>query len=206
MFIPEGVMRVYTNEPLLIENGVPYLRLASFSYVFMTLAYIFETLLKNVGYVKQCTIASVVMVSLNIFLNAVFIFGLLGVPAMGEAGAALATSISNFTGFIICLIFILKLTKFRLRIKNVFHVDPDLRKRFSKYTFPYFLNQLLWGFGFTMITVFMGHRGTDAATANSIASIVKDLVSCLCFAIAGGSVIVIGKMRGRTITRRTAFC
>ena len=161
-----------------------------------TLAYIFETLLKNVGYVKQCTIASVVMVFLNIFLNAVFIFGLLGVPAMGEAGAALATSISNFTGFIICLIFILKLTKFRLRIKNVFHVDPDLRKRFSKYTFPYFLNQLLWGFGFTMITVFMGHRGTDAATANSIASIVKDLVSCLCFAIAGGSVIVIGNELG----------
>ena len=196
MFIPEGIMRVFTFEPLLIENGVPYLRLASFSYVFMTLAYIFETLLKNVGYVKQCTIASVVMVFLNILLNAVFIFGLLGVPAMGAAGAALATSISNFTGFIICLVFLLKLTKFRLRIKNVFHVDPDLRKRFSKYTLPYFLNQLLWGFGFTMITAIIGYRGMDASTANSITAIVKDLVSCLCFAIAGGSVIVIGNELG----------
>ncbi len=196
MFMPEGVMRVFTDVPELIENGVPYIRIASFSYVFMTLASVFETLLKNVGFVKQCTIASVVIVFLNIVLNAVFIFGLLGAPEMGIAGAALATAISNGTGFILCLIFNLKLTKFRLRLKNIFHIDMDLRQRFSKYTLPYLLNQLLWGFGFTMITVIMGHLGTDAATANGIAAIVKDLVSCLCFAIAGGSVIVIGNELG----------
>ncbi|MCQ2472686.1 MAG: MATE family efflux transporter [Saccharofermentans sp.] len=196
MFMPEGVMRIFTNEPELIANGIPYIRIASFSYVFMTLANIFETLLKNVGYVKQCTIASVVIVVVNIVLNAVFIFGLFGAPQMGSAGAALATTISNGVGFTLCLIFILKLTKFRLRIKNVFKVDKSLRERFSKYTLPYFLNQILWGFGFTLITVIMGHLGTDAATANGIAAIIKDLVSCLCFAISGGSVIVIGNELG----------
>ena len=196
MFMPAGVMRVFTNVPELVENGIPYIRIVSFSYVFMTLANVFETLLKNVGFVKECTIASVVIVFLNIFLNAVLIFGLFGAPQMGVAGAALATTISNGTGMLLCIIFILKLTKFRLRFKNIFHVDIDLRKRFSKYTLPYLLNQLLWGFGFTMITVIMGHLGLDAATANGIAAIVKDLVSCLCYAIAGGSVIVIGNELG----------
>ena len=150
MFMPEGVMRVFTNEPELIANGIPYIRIASFSYVFMTLASVFETLLKNVGYVKECTIASVVIVK----------------------------------------------TKFRLKFKNIFHADLDLRQRFSKYTLPYLLNSLLWGFGFTMITVIMGHLGSDAAAANGIAAIVKDLVSCLCYAIAGGSVIIIGNELG----------
>ncbi|MBQ1247028.1 MAG: MATE family efflux transporter, partial [Clostridiales bacterium] len=72
----------------------------------------------------------------------------------------------------------------------------DLRKRFSKYTLPYTLNQLLWGFGFAMITVILGRLEEDVATANSIATIVKDLVSCLCYAIASGSVIVIGNELG----------
>lgn len=196
MFMPQGVIRIFTNEPELIAGAIPYLKLASFSYVFMTLALIFETLLKNVGYVKQCTIVSIVIVFLNISLNAVFIFGLIGAPEMGIAGAALATSVSNFAGFVMCLFFLLKLTKFRLRFKNVFRVDLSLRKRFSKYTLPYLMNQIVWGFGFAMITVIMGHLGKDAASANGIAAIVKDLVSCLCFAIAGGSVIVIGNELG----------
>ncbi len=196
MFAPEATMSIFTNEPLLIEGGVPYLRFASFSYIFMTLAMIYETLLKNVGFVKQCTIASIVIVFLNIILNAVFIFGLFGCPEMGISGAALATSISNFTGFALCLFFNLKLTGFRLRLSNVFRVDKDLRKRFSKYTLPFLLNQLLWGFGFEMITIIMGHLGTDAASANSITAIVKDLASCLCYAIASGSVIVIGNELG----------
>ena len=196
MFIPQGVIGIFTNESELINNAIPYLRLASFSYVFMTLALIFETLLKNVGFVKQCTIVSVVIVFLNIILNAVFIFGLFGAPAMGIEGAALATSVSNFVGFVMSLIFLLKLTKFRLRITNVFRIDMEIRKRFSKYTLPYLMNQISWGFGFSMITVIMGHQGTDAASANAIADIVKDLVSCLCFAIAGGSVIVIGNELG----------
>ena len=196
MIVPEYVIRIFTDKEVFITGAIPYLRCASFSYVFMTLAMIYETLLKNVGFVKQCTIASIVIVFLNIFLNAVFIFGLFGAPEMGISGAALATSISNGTGFIICLIFNLKLTKFRLRFKNIFRVDLDLRKRFSKYTLPYTLNQLLWGFGFAMIMVILGRLEEDVAMANSIATIIKDLVSCLCYAIASGSVIVIGNELG----------
>ena len=196
MFAPAATMNVFTDVPELIEGGVPYLRFASFSYVFMTLTMIYETLLKNVGFVKQCTVASIVIVFLNIFLNAVFIFGLFGAPEMGISGAALATTISNLTGFLLCLFFNLKLTSFRLRISNVFHVDKEFRKRFSKYSLPFLLNQLLWGFGFAMITIIMGHLGTDAASANGIAAIVKDLASCLCYAIASGSVIVIGNELG----------
>lgn len=196
MFMPEGVIRIFTDEPELIKGAIPYLRFASVSYIFMPLIMMYETILKNVGLVKQCTVASVVVVFLNIILNAVFIFGLFGAPEMGISGAAVATSISNFTGFLLCLFFDIKYTKFRLRFKNIIHVDMDLRKRFSKYTLPYTLNQLLWGYGFTMITVILGHLGTDVASANSIAAVVKDLVSCLCFAIASGSVIVVGNELG----------
>ena len=106
MLMPEAVMRIYTNEPLLIANGIPYLRIASFSYIFMGLSIIYESILKNVGLVKQCTFASTVMVILNVFLNAVFIYGLFGIPKMGASGAALASAMASLTGFIFCVYFL----------------------------------------------------------------------------------------------------
>ena len=51
-----------------------------------------------------------------------------------------------------------------------------LVERFWQKTAPVLLNELVWGGGFTMYSVVMGHMGTDAVAANSIASISKNLV------------------------------
>ena len=55
---------------------------------------------------------------------------------------------------------------------------------------------LLWGVGFTSYTAFMGHMGTDAAAANSIASVVRDLVCCMCNGLASGGGILVGNELG----------
>ena len=62
-----------------------------------------------------------------------------------------------------------------------------LRKDFVKYTSPVMANELVWGCGFTMFTVIMGHLGSDAVAANSIAGIVKNLISCLCIGIGSAA-------------------
>ena len=196
MFMTEGVMRIYTNEPELIANGIPYLRIASFSYVFMGLSIIYESILKNVGLVKQCTFASTVMVILNIVLNAVFIYGLFGAPKMGATGAALATTISAFVGFAFCLYFMHTRRIVSLRLKYVLKTGIHLRQRFSKYSAPFFLNQIIWSIGFTMITVIMGHLGSDAVAANAIVTVIKDIVSAFCYALGAGGAIVVGNELG----------
>lgn len=199
MFMTEGVMRIYTNDPALIANGIPYLRIASFSYVFMGLSIIYESILKNVGLVKQCTFASTVMVILNIFLNAVFIYGLFGAPKMGATGAALATTISAFVGFIFCLYYMHTKKIVSLRLKYVLKTGIHLRQRFSKYSAPFFLNQIIWSLGFTMITIIMGHLGADApdaVAANAIVTVIKDIVSSFCYALGAGGAIVVGNELG----------
>ena len=55
---------------------------------------------------------------------------------------------------------------------------------------------MLWGIGFTSYTAFMGHMGTDAAAANSIASVVRDLVCCMCNGLASGGGILVGNELG----------
>ena len=196
MFLPTGLMRIYTNVPGIIDYGVQYLRVASFSYLFMSLAWLFEAILKNTGFVRESTAISISMVILNIILNGIFIFGLLGLPPMEAAGAALATTLSSLWGFVGCIWILLKKCSVKLRIKHIINTDENIRKEFSRYTTPFMANQLFWGIGFTMISVIIGHLGADATAANAIAAVVKDLVSCFCYALGSGGAIVVGNELG----------
>ena len=75
--------------------------------------------------------------------------------------------------------------------------SPVLRKDFVRYTSPVMANELVWGCGFTMFSVIMGHLGSDAVAANSIANIVKNIVACMCLGIGTGSGILVGNELGR---------
>lgn len=196
LFIPEGVMRVFTNEPAIVGFGVKYLRMVAFAYIFTGLAQVLEVVGKNIELVKQCTVISIFMVLSNVGLNAVFIYGLFGAPAMGASGAALATTISSGMGVVGAVIILIKKGKIRIRISDMFKTDMEMRRDFSKYSGPLLFNNISWGIGFTMISVIIGHLGGDVVAANSIAAVVKDLVSCFCFALAAGGAIVVGNELG----------
>lgn len=196
LLLPAGLMRIYTDVPNIITHGISYLRIVSFSYIFTSFAWLFEAILKNTGFVRESTIISISMVIVNILLNGVFIFGLFGVPRMGAAGAALATTLSGLEGFLGCAILLYRKCSVKLRLKYVKNSDPLIRSEFSKYSTPFMANQLLWGIGFTMISVIIGHLGADATAANAIVAVVKDLVSCFCYALGSGGAIVVGNELG----------
>lgn len=196
LLLPAGLMSIYTDVPNIITHGISYLRIVSFSYIFTSFAWLFEAILKNTGFVRESTIISISMVIVNILLNGVFIFGLFGVPRMGAAGAALATTLSGLEGFLGCAILLYRRCSVKLRLKYVMNSDPLIRSEFSKYSTPFMANQLLWGIGFTMISVIIGHLGADATAANAIVAVVKDLVSCFCYALGSGGAIVVGNELG----------
>lgn len=110
LFVPETLMRLFTNDIILIDYGVKYLKLIGLSYVFSGILQVLQGILKNCGYVGKCTMISTIVVCVNIALNAVLIYGYFGFPRMEIAGAALATVIANGIGLVIT-IYILHLKK-----------------------------------------------------------------------------------------------
>ena len=204
--IPGSVIRIFTDEPEIVRYGADYLRVVSFSCVFMSLANIELTIMKNIGQVKEATLISIVMVLTNVGLNAVFIYGLLGFPQMETAGAALATTISGLVGYLLCIFVRLKKKILRFRIGSIFPTPKDLSSVYRKHTFPVLLNQLTWGIGFTMISVIMGHLGSDAIAANSIVAVVKDLISCFCFALSTAGSILVGNELGAGRLEEARIC
>lgn len=196
ILFPQAVIRIFTNEPEIIRYGTSYLRVVSFSYLFNSIMVVVETIMKNTELVKPVTVISSAMVAVNIALNAVFIYGLFGVPKIEAAGAALATSISGALSLIAAICVQIKSGRVHFRLKYLLRVSEKIRRDFIKFTSPVLGNQLSWGIGFTMISVIMGHLGSDAVAANSVVAVVKDLISCFCFALATGGAILVGNELG----------
>ena len=194
---PDLLMRIFTNDEELIRLGTSYLRITSFSYFFMGISQIYLCIMKNTGRALLSTLYSSSSVILNIIINAILIFGLLGFPKLGIAGAAIATSISRGVELALILFENVRQKEIRIRMKHILRPPSWLQKDYIHYTWPSLANQVIWGCGFTMTSVIMGHLGTDAVAANSIAQIAKNLAACLCLGIGTGAGIIIGNELGQ---------
>ena len=195
--VPGLLMRIFTNEAILIEKGIPYLRIVSWSYLFMGISQIYLCIMKNSGRTAKSTLYGSVALGLNIVLNSVLIFGLFGFPKLEIEGAAAATVISRLVELALVIWENRKRNVVRIRLGLLLQGGDYLKKDFVKYTSPVLANELVWGCGITMVSVIMGHLGNDAVAANSIASIVKNIISCVCLGIGAGSSIIIGNELGK---------
>lgn len=196
MFFPDGVMRIFTSEMAIISFGIQYLRIVSISYLINSILKIVQIIMKNTGQVKTVTYVSSAMVILNIVLNAIFIYGYFGVTAMGVKGAALATMLSAVFSLLAVIYLQCKGSKVRFRMSDLIHIDKKLSADFAKYASPILANEIVWGIGFTMNSVIMGHLGSDAVAANSILMVMKNLIACFCFALGSGGAILVGNELG----------
>ena len=195
-FFPALLMRIFTNDMQLVSTGIPYLKIVSFSYLFMSISQVYLCTMRTIERVIFATAANASALLLNILLNAVFIFGLPGAPKMGIAGVALATTIARGIEFVICMLDALKFKTIRFRPSTIFERHKLLFADFMKYSLPAFGNEVSWGLAFSMYSVIMGHLGSDIVAANAVVVVARNLGTVSCFGIANAGAILLGKSIG----------
>lgn len=196
--IPETIMHFFTSDSNLIAIGGKYLHTVSLSYVLMGFSQTYFGIMKVCDNAKLSSIIGSLAVVVNIIMNGCLIFGMGFFPKMGISGAALATVIARVFEVVFVVVVILRGKCIPLRIKKLLSISHgQLSKDYIHYTLPVLFNQLGWGGGVTMYSVIMGHLGTDATAANSIAGIVRSMIASLCWGIASGVGIILGGMLGR---------
>ena len=195
--VPRLMMRVFTPDPVLIEIGAEYLRNVSGAYFCWGLIEIYLATLRSVGRVAVSTALNTVAFTLNILLNAVFIFGLFGAPKLGAAGVALATTISRAAELVLTLIVSSRSRDVKLKLSHVFIRSKLLFRDFLRMAMPATLNDVSWGLAFSMYSVIIGQfLGTDMVAANSFTSLVRTFGTVLCFSVATGGGILLGQLLG----------
>ncbi len=196
VFIPEGMMRIFTNDQELITIGASYLRFMSVSYLCWGITEVYLAVLRSVGRVVVSTVMNVLAFSLNVFLNAVFIFGLFGAPRLGAMGVAIATSLSRLIELAACFFVSCYSRDIKLSFRYLFVKNKVLFSDFVRLSLPALGNDIVWSVGFSMYSVIMGHMGTDAVAANSLVVVVRNFGTILCFGMASAGGILLGNIIG----------
>lgn len=200
MTIPQTMMRLFTNDEELIALGASYLKMVSVCFLLWGVTEVYLAVLRSAGRVTISTIIEGVALGANVTLNAVFFFGLCGMPKLGIVGVALATTISRGIALVICLVVSAKSKNVKLTFKPIFEKHPGLFKDFVTMSLPAVGNDLVWSVGFSMYSVILGHLGSDVVAANSIVSVVRNLGSVFCFAIGSATGIILGQILGENRT------
>ena len=193
---PRYLMLIFTHDVELIEIGCRYLRIAGWSYLLTGISQCYLTIMKVTDHVSRSAWISSGAVVINIALNAVFIFGMFGLPAMNERGAALATLIARMIELAWSVVSSRQKGFLHPDYRGLLHRNRILAGDFRKCALPLLGGGLLWGVGFTSYTAIMGHLGSDAAAGNSVAAVVRDLMCCLCNGISSAGGILVGNELG----------
>ena len=193
---PGLLMHIFTHDQQLIGIGSTYLRIAGWSYLLTGISQCFLTVMKVTDHVSACAWISTSAVVLNIVFNSVFIFGLLGAPALQSRGAALATTLARAAELLFCVGVSRGRGYLMPGMAHFLKKNKPLTADFLKQCLPLMGGSLLWGVGFTSYTAIIGHMGADAAAANSVAAVVRDLVCCACNGIGSAAGILVGNELG----------
>ena len=201
---PVSIMDLLSNRHDLSLLGAPYLRIVGFSYVFNMLSSIYASARRSV---EDATFGMKLFgfsTVLNTGLNYLLIFGHGGFPALGVAGAALATLLARISEFVICVVCALR--------GGAIPLDPDcllrpgwtIARQFVKYSSPVVLNEAAWGLGTSLLTVILGYteNSVDMLAANAVMGNLHRLFLVVCFGLGAATAVIVGKAIGEGRSRR----
>lgn len=195
--VPGHLVRIFTTDAAVIAEGVKYLRIVAFSYIAMGITQTYLYIMRSVERVVVATVVYLISLICNVILNAVFIFGLFGAPAMGIRGAALATLSARFLELLLVVLYAKLFNReIKFRFRYLIQRDRVLTKDFLTYALPVIVNEVMWGLGTAANTAVLGHMGSAAVAANSVAQVARQLATVVAFGLSSATAIYLGKTIG----------
>lgn len=163
------MMAFFGAEADTIGIGMDYFRIVTLGFVFQAFNFSLFAALRGAGNTKTPMKINVRVNLLNVFGNAILIFGLFGFPALGITGAGISTSLSQVAASILLIIYLLK-TKgvIKLNLKTGFKFDKDIIYNLVKIGIPASLEQIAFRIGILIFAKLIASLGTVAYATHQI--------------------------------------
>ena len=194
---PQAVMRIFTSSEKAIAVGATYLSVAAISYPFTAVTTTYVAMLRSVGQVKAPVMISSMTILINIVLNYILIFGNFGAPALGAAGAAVATLTARIVECtaILCVVYGSG-SPIACRISELFGYSKAFIRQFVSTCTPVIANEFIWGLGTTIYSLAYGRMGDNAVAAITIATTIQDITVVLFQGLSAATAVILGNEMG----------
>lgn len=217
IFAEPLVIFMGAQEQEVLEGAVVYLRIQMIGFVFMALTTTVTAVLRGVGDSRTAMIYNMTANVVNVILNYLLIFGNLGFPEMGVAGASLATIIGQFVAFAYAYFYVMSGKRYlHLRIRDGFKPIWSELKKIFQIGFPALVEQCVMRAGMIIYAKTVASLGTVAYATHQVCMNIQALsfMSGQAFAVSATSMV--GQSLGRkrpdmaqaycSRTRRIGFC
>lgn len=123
VFVTRPFLSLFTKDPSILKNACDYTYIVLCVSFGSLLQLTFEKIFQGIGKMKITMYLLIVGCVVNIILDPILIFGLLGFPPLGTAGAAIATVIGQICAFLLyVLVYLRRPYAVHIRLK---YIRPD---------------------------------------------------------------------------------
>ena len=197
VLFPQWVIRAFTQEPGVIQEGAAYVQIVGFTYLFFSVSQVMIAAMRSVETAKVGLYISCMALVVNVCLNYVFIYGHLGFPAMGVRGAALATLVSRIMEMCVGIGYVFFVDrKLRLSVRDLLHTDRQLLRDFVRYGLPVIGGQVVWSVNSLANTKILGCYSAGVIAAASITGMLHNLIYVWMNGLSSAVGIITGKTVG----------
>ena len=165
IFGVKSYIATQTANPVVYDMAVKYLRICCICSIGIVFYSIMEKVLQASGLTVNSTIAQVSGAVINMILDPIMIYGLLGCPAMGVAGAAYATVMGQIASFLIALLFHFKANKSVDKALKYIRLQANLIRGIYAIGVPAIIAQALMSFMTYGINIILVRVSEDLVTA-----------------------------------------
>ena len=192
------VLTFYSPDLEVVEIGMNYLQISCLAYVFSSLTNTYSFIYRAIHKTHIPMYIGMMVMAINVMLNYVFIFGHLGAPKMGVAGAALATLIATVVGCLTHIIYAFKTGQpFLGTFKEMFWQNKDFVFPVVSRMLPLICNEAFFGFGMSLYVKAYGMVGKNALEIYKIGNTVANFFFIFSIGLNSATGLIIGNQLGK---------
>ncbi|HOE56282.1 MAG TPA: MATE family efflux transporter [Bacillota bacterium] len=177
--IPLSILGLVFTDPIMtlmgaqadtLQVGRCYFKIIMVGFIFQSLNMAISAALRGIGETKIPMTINLRCNFLNVFGNAVLIYGLIGFPKLGITGAGISTALSNIVASILIFRYVIKgKSIIRFNVKKPFKINKRILYNLFKIGVPASLEQIVLRTGLLLFARIVAGLGTVVYAAHQIA-------------------------------------
>ncbi len=183
-------------EGQVLEYARTYMGIVGAFLFLQALINIFATLLRTYGFTKQSMFISMGMNALHVLGNAFLIFGLLGAPKLGVAGAAISTVVSRSVALVVFIWMLYQVMEVRMALRDYVTFSKEYVRKILKVGVPAALEQFTYQACQLVFLYYITFLGPVALASRQYGFAISQYVFLFSVAVGMGTAIIVGRLVG----------